>query len=72
MFIVGHGSTGIGKTDVGLADSCFHESTINALRYYSNHGYSRFFETAEFCRSFVPGSTQQMLNPYMPVSGQKM
>ena len=44
--------TSIEKTDVGLADSCFHESTINALRYYSNHGYSKFFETAEVLQIF--------------------
>ena len=44
--------TSIEKTDVGLADSCFHESTINALRYYSNHGYSKFFENAEVLQIF--------------------
>ena len=35
------------KTNVKLADSCFHESTINALAYYSSHGYAKFKETAE-------------------------
>ena len=34
------------KTNVKLADSCFHESTINAA-YYSSHGYAKFKETAE-------------------------
>ena len=35
------------KINVKLADSCFHESTINALAYYSSHGYAKFKETAE-------------------------
>ena len=40
--------TSIEKSNVGLANSCFHESTINALRYYSTRGYSSFADTATF------------------------
>ena len=40
----------IEKTSVKLADSIFHESTINALLYYSEHGYDDFVETAHFLR----------------------
>ena len=34
------------KTSVMLADSCFHESTINALNYYASRGNPEFSETA--------------------------
>ena len=36
------------KTNVKLADSLFHSSTINALIYYSSHGYPEFNYTADF------------------------
>ena len=32
----------IEKTNVKLADACFHESTISGLLYYAEHGYPRF------------------------------
>ena len=35
----------IEKTNVHLADACFHNSTINALRYYAKNGYPHFTET---------------------------
>ena len=41
----------IEKTSVKLADSAFHERTINALIYYSKHGYDNFEETAHFLRN---------------------
>ena len=36
----------IEKTNVKFADSLFHSSTINALNYYSSHGYPEFNYTA--------------------------
>ena len=36
------------KSNVKLADSLFHTSTINALIYYSSHGYPEFNYTADF------------------------
>ena len=36
------------KTNIKLADAVFHESTINALIYYSKHGYPEFQGTATF------------------------
>ena len=38
----------IEKTNVKLADAAFHESTINALRYYGTRGYGHFKDTAIF------------------------
>ena len=38
----------IEKTNVKLADAAFHESTINALKYYSSRGYEHFEDTAIF------------------------
>ena len=38
----------IEKTNVKLADACFHESTINALNYFSDNGYPHFKDTATF------------------------
>ena len=38
------------KTSVKLADSAFHESTINALIYYGNHGYDQFKDSAAYAR----------------------
>ena len=35
-----------------LADSCFHESTINALKFHSNHGHSEFGGTAKLLTIF--------------------
>ena len=35
------------KTNVRLADDCFHESTIKALEYFADHGYPHFSPTAE-------------------------
>ena len=36
------------KTNVKLADSLFHHSTINALTYYSFHNFPEFKSTADF------------------------
>ena len=41
-------SSSIEKTNVQLANICFHESTINGLRYYANNGYPYFQGTAAF------------------------
>ena len=38
----------IEETNVKLADAAFHESTINALRYYGTRGYGHFKDTAIF------------------------
>ena len=40
----------IEKTNVKLADAAFHESTINALKYYASHGYPHFQGTATFAQ----------------------
>ena len=40
----------IQKTNVQLADSLFHESTIEGLVYYSKHGHPEFIFTANFLR----------------------
>ena len=40
----------IEKTNVKLADGAFHESTINALRYYASRGYPHFEVTANFAK----------------------
>ena len=42
----------IEKTNVRLADSFFHESTINALQYHSKNGHEDFAETAELLEIF--------------------
>ena len=42
----------IEKTNVSLADACFHESTIYALKYYAKHGYDSFSETADILQIF--------------------
>ncbi len=39
------------KTNVKLADAVFHESTINALNYYAEHGYENFKDSAEFAKT---------------------
>ena len=36
------------KTNVMLADACFHESTINGLKHYGERGYPHFLQTSEF------------------------
>ena len=40
----------IEKTNVMLADSLFHESTIEGLVYYSKHGHPEFENTANYLR----------------------
>ena len=40
----------IEKTNVKLADAAFHESTYNALQYYSSNGYPQFEDTAIFVK----------------------
>ena len=45
----------IEKTNVKSADAAFHESTLNALKYYVAHGYDYFGGTALFT-----GSTKLM------------
>ena len=42
----------IEQTNVSLADACFHESTIHALRYYSSNGFPEFSRTAEVLQIF--------------------
>ena len=44
--------TNIERTNVMLADSVFHESTINALRYYGKQGNPSFLQTAELLSIF--------------------
>ena len=43
--------TSIEKTNVKLADTVFHESTINALQYFGENGYPEFLQTANFMRA---------------------
>ena len=38
------------KTNVKLADAVFHESTINALTYYADHGYEHFKDSAAYAK----------------------
>ena len=40
------------KTNVKLADACFHESTIAALKYYAAKGHPEFSDTAEVFQIF--------------------
>ena len=42
-----HPST-IERVNVQLSDSLFHESTINALQFYSRHGYPEWAATSRF------------------------
>ena len=42
----------IEKTNVFLADSLFHESTINGLRYYGERGHDSFLQTAALLSIF--------------------
>ena len=41
---------GLEQTSVKLADSVFHDSTINASFSYGNYGYPEFKGTALFLR----------------------
>ena len=46
------------KTNVMLADACFHESTINGLKHYGERGYlviPIFFKRLNSCKLFVIG-----------------
>ena len=38
------------KTNVRLADACFHESTTKTLEYFGKHGYPHFSPTAEILK----------------------
>ena len=40
----------IEKSNVKLADSLFHESTMNALMYYADNGYPQFEDSAIFIK----------------------
>ena len=40
------------KTNVMLADSCFHESTIVGLKHWGKRGFPQFLETAEILSIF--------------------
>ena len=42
----------IEKTHVSLADACFHESTIQALKYYANNGFESFSQSADVLQIF--------------------
>ena len=44
--------TNIERTNIMLADSVFHESTINALRFYGKKGNPSFLQTAELLSIF--------------------
>ena len=63
----------IEKTNVRLADACFHESTIKALEYFGEHGYpwpthGRMFIVGHGLPSFFtycrnPTSLQKLVEP---------
>ena len=38
------------KSSVKMAEAVFHESTINALKYYASHGYNHFDDLASFTK----------------------
>ena len=59
----------IEKCNVQLAVSCFHESTINGLRYYANNGYPHFVGTADFLE--IIHRWYSVLNVKSLYSGQK-
>ena len=40
----------IEKSSVKMAEAVFHESTINALKYYASHGYNHFDDSASFTK----------------------
>ena len=35
-----------------MAEAIFHESTINALKYYASHGYNHFDDSAKIIRDW--------------------
>jgi hypothetical protein len=43
----------IKQQNVQLAQSVFHDSTLNALIYYGNHGHPEFFGTAKFIAQII-------------------
>ena len=45
----------IERTDVSLANACFHESTIHGLKYYSNMGLKTFLKLQKFSKYFGIG-----------------
>ena len=56
----------IEKTKVELADRFFHESTIDALDYYSENGFPQWKPTANFLRIIrMWWNTVNVKNPYM-------
>ena len=59
----------IEKTNAQLAVGCFHDSTINALRYYSSKGYPQFEGTADFLQ--VIRNWFSIFNVKSLYSGQK-
>ena len=42
----------LSPSTIEKTNSCCHESTINALKYYSNHGHEEFSGTAEVLQIF--------------------
>ena len=54
----------IEKTNVHLADACFHNSTINALRYYAKNGKPHFTETADVLQ--LMRNWWGIMNAYLP------
>ena len=59
----------IEKLNAQLAVGCFHDSTINALRYYSTRGYPEFEGTADFLQ--VIRNWFSIFNVKSLYSGQK-
>jgi len=58
----------IEKTNVRLADSLFHESTIAALDYYASHGHPEFTPTARFLK--IVRKFWNIVNVKTPTAGQ--
>lgn len=59
----------IEKTNVKLADAAFHESTINALEFYSKNGHPEFSNTTEFLT--IVRKMWNITNVKTPKVGQK-
>jgi hypothetical protein len=59
----------IEKTNVKLADAAFHESTINALEFYSKNGHPEFSDTTEFL--MIVRKLWNITNVKTPNVGQK-
>lgn len=59
----------IEKTNVKLADAAFHESTINALEFYSKNGHPDFIDTALFLK--IVRKMWNITNVKSPNAGQK-